>query len=80
MVDCVVVDPDQKQTTETLYDPAISGEIMRPWDSFSLAVHGVEKVIARAWIVLSLYTVFGWSITVIDFYSSCYCPIRVYLC
>ena len=47
LVDLVVVDPDQKQTTETLYDPAISGEIMRPWESFSLAEHGVEKVIAR---------------------------------
>ncbi len=47
LVDYVVVDPDQKQTTETPYDPAISGEIMRPWSSFSLAEHGVEKVIAR---------------------------------
>ena len=47
LVDCVVVDPDQKQTTETVYDPAISGEVMRPWDSFTLAEHGVEKVIAR---------------------------------
>ncbi|MBF9057601.1 acyl CoA:acetate/3-ketoacid CoA transferase [Rhodobacterales bacterium HKCCSP123] len=47
LVDLVVVAPDQKQTTETPYDPAISGEIMRPWDSFSLAEHGVEKVIAR---------------------------------
>ncbi|WP_300034434.1 acyl CoA:acetate/3-ketoacid CoA transferase [uncultured Roseobacter sp.] len=47
LVDCVVVDPDQKQTTETLYDPAISGQVMRPWDSFGLAEHGVEKVIAR---------------------------------
>ena len=47
LVDCVVVDPDQKQTTETLYDPAISGEIMRPWHSFSLPEHGVEKIIAR---------------------------------
>lgn len=47
LVDCIVVDPDQKQTTETTYDPAISGEIMRPWESFSLAPHGVEKVIAR---------------------------------
>ncbi|SHH33761.1 propionate CoA-transferase [Cognatiyoonia sediminum] len=47
LVDCIVVDPDQKQTTETLYDPAISGEVMRPWDSFALADHGVEKVIAR---------------------------------
>ena len=47
LVDLVVVAPDQKQTTETLYDPAISGEIMRPWSSFTLAEHGVEKVIAR---------------------------------
>lgn len=47
LVDCVVVDPDQKQTTETPYDPAISGQVMRPWNSFSLAEHGVEKVIAR---------------------------------
>ncbi|PWK61714.1 acyl CoA:acetate/3-ketoacid CoA transferase [Roseicyclus mahoneyensis] len=47
LVDLIVVDPDQKQTTETLYDPAISGEIMRPWDSFSLAEHSVEKIIAR---------------------------------
>lgn len=47
LVDLIVVAPDQKQTTETPYDPAISGEIMRPWDSFSLAEHGVEKIIAR---------------------------------
>lgn len=47
LVDLIVEDPDQKQTTETPYDPAISGQIMRPWDSFSLAEHGVEKVIAR---------------------------------
>jgi len=47
LVDLIVVDPDQKQTTETLYDPAISGEVMRPWDSFSHAEPGIEKVIAR---------------------------------
>jgi propionate CoA-transferase len=47
LVDLIVVDADQKQTTETLYDPAISGEIMRPWESFKFAEHGVEKVIAR---------------------------------
>ncbi|MEL6243195.1 MAG: CoA-transferase [Pseudomonadota bacterium] len=47
LVDFVVVDPDQKQTTQTDYDPAISGEVMRPWSSFSLAEHGIEKVIAR---------------------------------
>ena len=47
LVDLVVVDPDQLQTTETHYDPAISGEIMRPWSSFNLAEHGVEKIVAR---------------------------------
>ena len=47
LVDCVVVDPDQKQTCETQYDPAISGQIIRPWDSFALAQHDIEKVIAR---------------------------------
>ncbi|MTH99052.1 acyl CoA:acetate/3-ketoacid CoA transferase [Roseibium sp. RKSG952] len=47
LVDLIVVAPDQKQTTETDYDPAISGEIMRPWASFKPAGHGIEKVIAR---------------------------------
>ena len=47
LIDMVVLDPDQKQTTETPYDPAISGEIMRPWSSFERAPHGIEKIIAR---------------------------------
>jgi acyl CoA:acetate/3-ketoacid CoA transferase len=47
LVDLVVLDPDQLQTTETPYDPAISGEIMRPWDGFTPAEHGVEKIVAR---------------------------------
>ncbi|MEM1301766.1 MAG: CoA-transferase, partial [Pseudomonadota bacterium] len=47
LVDLIVVDTNQKQTTETLYDPAISGEVMRPWDSFAHAEPGIEKVIAR---------------------------------
>ncbi|MCP4318108.1 MAG: acyl CoA:acetate/3-ketoacid CoA transferase [Hyphomicrobiales bacterium] len=47
LVDLIVVDPDQRQTTETLYDPAICGEVMRPLSSFSLAEHGVDKIIAR---------------------------------
>jgi acyl CoA:acetate/3-ketoacid CoA transferase len=47
LVDMVVVDQEQKQTCETQYDPAISGQVMRPWDSFSLPQHGIEKVIAR---------------------------------
>lgn len=47
LVDYVVVDPDQKQTTQTVYDPAISGEIFRPLDSFEVTEFGVQKVIAR---------------------------------
>jgi acyl CoA:acetate/3-ketoacid CoA transferase len=47
LVDLVVIDANQKQTCDTRYDPAISGQIMRPWDSFTLAEHGVEKIIAR---------------------------------
>lgn len=47
LVDLIVIDPGQKQTCETHYDPAISGQIMRPWSSFTLAEHGVEKIIAR---------------------------------
>lgn len=47
LVDYVVVAADQLQTTQTIYDPAISGEIRRPLDSFSLTEFGVQKVIAR---------------------------------
>ncbi len=47
LVDVIVIDPNQKQTCETPYDPAISGQVMRPWESFAPAEHGVEKVIAR---------------------------------
>ncbi len=47
LVDYVVVDPDQKQTTQTLYDPAISGEIFRPLSSFRVPEFNIQKVIAR---------------------------------
>ncbi|ABC90515.1 probable acyl-CoA transferase protein [Rhizobium etli CFN 42] len=47
LVDYVIVDPDQKQTTQTGYDPAISGEIFRPLDSFHVPEFNVQKVIAR---------------------------------
>src|SRR6266511_185356 len=43
----IVVAPDQMQTTQTAYDPAISGEIRRPHSSFRLAPWGTDKVIAR---------------------------------
>jgi acyl CoA:acetate/3-ketoacid CoA transferase len=47
LVDVIVVAPDQKQTTNTLYDPAISGEIFRPLSTFEVPVFGVGKTIAR---------------------------------
>lgn len=47
LVDYVVVDADQKQTTQTLYDPAISGEIFRPLDTFRVPDFNIQKVIAR---------------------------------
>jgi propionate CoA-transferase len=47
LVDVIVVAPDQMQTTHTAYDPAISGEIFRPLDSFEAPQFGVQKVIAR---------------------------------
>jgi propionate CoA-transferase len=47
LVDAVVVDPDQWQTTQTPYDPALSGEIRRPLGSLEPLAWSVEKVIAR---------------------------------
>jgi propionate CoA-transferase len=42
-----VVAPDQMQTTQTGYDPAISGEVFRPEASFRTTPWGIDKVIAR---------------------------------
>jgi acyl CoA:acetate/3-ketoacid CoA transferase len=47
LVDYVVVDPNQKQTTQTLYDPAISGEIFHPLDTFKTPDFDIQKVVAR---------------------------------
>jgi acyl CoA:acetate/3-ketoacid CoA transferase len=47
LIDWVVVVPDQMQTTQTAYDPAISGEIRRPREQFDVPEWGIEKVIAR---------------------------------
>ena len=47
LVDFIVVDPEQKQTTQTAYDPAISGEIAQPLATFEMQAWGPEKVIAR---------------------------------
>ena len=47
LVDHIVEAPDMLQTTATPYDPAISGELIRPLDSFHRMDFGVQKVIAR---------------------------------
>ena len=47
LVDAIVVAPDQMQTTNTAYEPAISGEIFRPLSSFEAPEFGISKVIAR---------------------------------
>lgn len=46
-VDKVVEAPDQQQTTATDYDPAISGELMRPWATFQRPEFNAAKIIAR---------------------------------
>ena len=47
LVDILVEAPDMLQTTGTPYDPAISGELIRPLDSFQSMPFGPNKVIAR---------------------------------
>ncbi len=47
LVDHIIVDPAQWQTTQTVYDPAISGEIAQPLATFEHQAWGPEKVIAR---------------------------------
>ena len=47
LVDHIVLDPEQMQTTQTQYEPAISGELSRPLDSFQPVEWGINKVIAR---------------------------------
>src|SRR3954447_21875354 len=47
LVDRIVIDPEQWQTTQTVYDPAISGEIAQAQSAFEFQPFGPEKVIAR---------------------------------
>ena len=61
LVDVVVEAPEQLQTTATPYDPAISGELIRPLDSFSLPEFGVGKVIARR-VAQELQA--GWAVNI----------------
>lgn len=47
LVDVIVEARDQLQTTQTEYDPAISGELFRPLSSFALPPFDIAKVMAR---------------------------------
>ena len=61
LVDHVVEAPEMLQTTATPYDPAISGELIRPLDSFRLMEFGVQKVIARR-VAQELQA--GWAVNI----------------
>ncbi len=47
LVDHITLDPQQMQTTQTPYEPAISGELPRQLSEFAPVEWGVAKVIAR---------------------------------
>lgn len=47
LVDAVVVAPEQLQTTQTEYDPAISGQLRRPLSALEPIPFSLEKAIAR---------------------------------
>ncbi|QMU59622.1 MAG: acyl CoA:acetate/3-ketoacid CoA transferase [Boseongicola sp.] len=61
LVDHVVEAPEMLQTTATVYDPAISGELIRPLDSFKNMDFGVQKVIARR-VAQELES--GWAVNI----------------
>ncbi len=46
LVDYIVIAPEQTQTAQTQYEPAISGEISRPLSAFRYMEHGPARVIA----------------------------------
>jgi propionate CoA-transferase len=47
LVDVVVVEPDQKQTYQTRYDPAFAGQLRIPLDSFPTLALDERKIVAR---------------------------------
>ena len=61
LVDLIVEAPGQMQTTATPYDPAISGQVFRPLDSFRLARFDVAKVMARR-VAMELQS--GWAVSI----------------
>lgn len=61
LVDYIVEAPEQLQTTATLYDPAISGDIQRPLDSFKYMEFDAAKIIARR-VAQELQS--GWAVNI----------------
>ena len=61
LVDHIVEALDQLQTTQTEYDPAISGELFRPLDTFRLPAFDVAKVMARR-VAMELKA--GWAVNI----------------
>jgi acyl CoA:acetate/3-ketoacid CoA transferase len=61
LVDYIVEAPDQLQTTATAYDPAISGELFRPLDTFRTPDFDAAKVIARR-VAMELKK--GWAVNI----------------
>ena len=61
LVDMIVETPQQLQTTSTLYDPAISGEIFRPLDSIEIPDLNIGKVVARR-VAQELRS--GWAVNI----------------
>ncbi|MEY3658688.1 MAG: hypothetical protein RL425_1449 [Pseudomonadota bacterium] len=61
LVDVIVEAPDQLQTTATAYDPAISGEVFRPLNTFQLPEFNPSKVIARR-VAQELQS--GWAVNI----------------
>lgn len=47
LVDALVIDEEQKQATGINYDPAVSGEMKRPWKLLEAVPLTIEKVAAR---------------------------------
>jgi len=61
LVDVIVEAPDQLQTTATAYDPAISGEVFRPLNTFQVPDFNPSKVIARR---VSQELQAGWAVNI----------------
>ncbi|WP_223475539.1 acyl CoA:acetate/3-ketoacid CoA transferase [Oricola indica] len=61
LVDYIVEAQDQLQTTATSYDPAISGELFRPLDTFRTPEFDAAKVMARR-VALELQP--GWAVNI----------------